>query len=161
MDLVARPLSGRLDASTRSLRLIPLSRDERLDLESESADLLEVDLISVLLRSTLDDAREDPVPYEDFPRKVDALRVFGALVDLEWFRDDVARCRVSPERLRESLTAPERDIYSIACCASACLHRRDACCRNLPFVLPSNYAPPCELKSVRLFCFSLITACTQ
>ncbi len=109
MDLVARPLSGRLDASTRSLRLIPLSRDERLDLESKSADLLEVDLISVLLRSTLDDAREDPVPYEDFPREVDALRVFGALVDLEWFRDDVARCRVSPERLRESLTAPERE----------------------------------------------------
>ena len=83
MDLIARPLSGRLDASRRSLRLIPLSRDERLDLESKSADLLEVDLISVLLRSTLDDAREDPVPYEDFPRKVDALRVFGALVDLE------------------------------------------------------------------------------
>lgn len=111
MDLIARPLSGRLDASTRSLRLIPLSRDERLDLESKSADLLEVDLISVLLRSTLDDAREDPVPYEDFPREVDALRVFGALVDLEWFRDDVARCRVSPERLRESLTAPERESY--------------------------------------------------
>ncbi len=83
MDLVARPLSGRLDVSTRSLRLIPLSRDERLDLESKSADLLEVDLISVLLRSILDDAREDPVPYEDLPREVDALRVFGALVGLE------------------------------------------------------------------------------
>ncbi len=111
MDLIARPLSGRLDASRRSLRLIPLSRDERLDLESKSADLLEVDLISVLLRSILDDARGDPVPYEDLPREVDALRVFGALVGLEWFRDDVARCRVSPERLRESLTEPERESY--------------------------------------------------